>query len=165
MDLSQRKEQFSIAFVRAIASVAGYAVYKQEVDEDSVDIGIAARGGAGTVRSPRLELQLKCTAQAVWRQNKLLFPLKKKNYDDLRGEDLLVPRILVVLCVPNQLDDWLTHSSDALVLRYCAYWLSLRLFEERQNARSVTVTLPQANAFTVAALHAMMQSIARKEFV
>lgn len=165
MDLSQRKEQFSIAFVRAIASVAGYAVYKQEVDEDSVDIGIAARGGSGTVRSPRLELQLKCTAQAVWRQNALLFPLKKKNYDDLRGEDLLVPRILVVLCVPSQLDDWLTHSADALVLRYCAYWLSLRLFEERQNARSVTVALPQANAFNVVALHGMMQRIARKELI
>ena len=36
MDISQRKEQFSIAYVRAIASVAGFSVSTPGVDDDSV---------------------------------------------------------------------------------------------------------------------------------
>lgn len=42
MDINQQKEQFSSTFVRVVASVAGYALYMPEVDEDSVDWGIAA---------------------------------------------------------------------------------------------------------------------------
>jgi hypothetical protein len=36
MDLNKQKEQFSIAYVRAVVTAAGYNVYKMEVDEDSV---------------------------------------------------------------------------------------------------------------------------------
>ena len=36
MDLNKQKEQFSIAYVRAVIAAAGYNVYKMEVDEDSV---------------------------------------------------------------------------------------------------------------------------------
>jgi hypothetical protein len=42
VDINQQKEQFSSNFVRVVAAVAGYALYKPEVDEDSVDWGIAA---------------------------------------------------------------------------------------------------------------------------
>jgi hypothetical protein len=44
VDLNQQKQQFSIAYVRAVAAVAGYNVYKQEVDDESVDLGIAPTG-------------------------------------------------------------------------------------------------------------------------
>ncbi|MCP2729084.1 DUF4365 domain-containing protein [Limnofasciculus baicalensis] len=65
MDINQQKEQFSSTFVRVVASVAGYALYKPEVDEDSIDWGIAAKGGRGSLYSPRLELQLKSTSRNV----------------------------------------------------------------------------------------------------
>src|SRR5581483_7510794 len=63
MDLSQKKQEFSNAYVKAVAAVCGYATHQPSVDDDSVDLGIAARGGGGTVRSPKLDLQLKCTAR------------------------------------------------------------------------------------------------------
>jgi len=34
MDISQRKEQFSQAFIQGVANVAGYAIYKPAVDDD-----------------------------------------------------------------------------------------------------------------------------------
>ena len=37
---TQQKEQFSIAFVRAIAAVSGYNITRCEVDDDSVDLGL-----------------------------------------------------------------------------------------------------------------------------
>jgi hypothetical protein len=63
VDINQQKEQFSSNFVRVVAAVVGYALYKPEVDEDSVDWGIAAKGGIGSIYSPRLELQLKSTSR------------------------------------------------------------------------------------------------------
>ena len=60
VDSNRQKEQFSDAFIRAVAAAAGYAVSKPSVDDDSIDWQIAATGGKGTTRSPRLELQLKC---------------------------------------------------------------------------------------------------------
>jgi hypothetical protein len=61
MDINQQKEQFSNIYLRAVTTVAGYSLYKPFVDDDSVDWGVAAKGGTGPIRAPRLELQLKST--------------------------------------------------------------------------------------------------------
>ena len=60
MDLNQQKEQFSIAYVHAVAAVVGLKVFRSDVDDDSVDIGLGQTGGGGTICSPKLDLQLKC---------------------------------------------------------------------------------------------------------
>jgi len=160
MDLSRQKEQFSIAWVRAVVSVAGYAVYQPEVDDDSVDLGIAVRGGRGTIRSPRLEVQLKCTAEPIWQSDPMRFTLKKKNYDDLRGDDLLVPRMLIVVCVPEDVDRWIDQNEERMILQRCGYFLSLRTFPARSDGKSpVTVPIPRRQQFTVAALRDIMCEI------
>jgi hypothetical protein len=163
VDLNQRKEQFSNAYVRAVASVAGFTLSKPEVDDDSIDLTLAQRGGGGTIRSPRVELQLKCTKRDIMRNGALHLPLKLKNYNDLRTTDLLVPRILVVLCVPDELDSWIRHSEQDLLMRHCGYWTSLRGLPDVPNEGKITVELPQANQFTPAALTAIMERIGRGE--
>jgi hypothetical protein len=77
VDINHQKEQFSSNFVRVVAAVAGYALYKPEVDEDSVDWGIAAKGGIGSIYSPRLELQLKSTAGKVTLMGVILDKLRR----------------------------------------------------------------------------------------
>lgn len=163
MELNQRKEQFSIAYVRAVASVAGFTAYKHEVDDDSVDLGLAARGAMGTVRSPKLDMQIKCTSREILGAVSLAFPLSIKNYNDLRPEDLLVPRILVVVLVPDALEDWLVHSEEQLLVRHCAYWMSLRGMEDRNNVANVTVHVPRNNQFTVDAVREIMNRVGRGE--
>src|SRR5712692_1428702 len=160
MDEGQQKEQFSNAYLRAVVATAGYNVYKPEVDDDSVDWGIGTRGGIGTIRSPRVELQLKCTSQEVIKEMHLAYPLKLKNYDDLRFDDYQVPRILLVIIVPENLGEWLTQSEEQMTLRRCGYWLSLRGQLEVPNISSVTVYVPRAQMFNVAQLQEMMQRIA-----
>ena len=163
MDINQRKEQFSRAYVQVIASVAGYALYQPGVDDDSIDCGIAARGGEGTIRSPRVELQLKCTAGDIIGEDLIAFPLGIKNYNDLRIENVLVPRILVVVMVPTNIDHWLEHSEDALCLKCCGYWTSLKGMPATENVTSVTVSLPRSNQFTVAALRQIIERLGRGE--
>ena len=56
MHITQQQEQFSNAYLRAVATVAGYSLSKPDVDDDSIDWSIYKRGGNGTKRSPRIEL-------------------------------------------------------------------------------------------------------------
>lgn len=163
MEPEQQLEQFSRAYVRAVAAVAGFTVYEPEVDDDSIDLSLAARGGLGSLRSPRLDLQLKGTGRDLLRDDGVHYPLKIKNYQDLRGRNLLVPRILVVVVVPPEVDDWLSQSEEELSLRRCGYWLSLRQHEPKPNTSSVTVVVPRGNLLSVAALRGMMEGISRKE--
>jgi Domain of unknown function (DUF4365) len=156
MDPNQQKEQFSNAFLHAIAAVSECATSKPSVDDDSVDWTLSKIIG----RRPKLDLQLKCTAAlAPSAEAGIPFPLKKKNYDDLRLTDLLCPRILVVVSVPEIVSDWLTLNPEQLVLRNCARWLSLFGSPESPNETSVTVYIPDDQYFTVEALNNMMQTI------
>jgi hypothetical protein len=163
VDINQQKEQFSSNFVRIVASVAGYALYKPEVDEDSVDWGIAAKGGIGFIYSPRLELQLKSTSRNVMVDYYVRYPLSLKNYNELRVNSH-VPRILVVVLLPENLSDWVVHSEAELSIRHCAYWVSLREMPETQNATTVTIELPRSNQFTVEALSTMIHRIGEGGF-
>ena len=158
MDISQQKEQFSNAYIRAIASVAGCSLYKPDVDDDSVDIGIASRGGTGPILSPRLELQLKCTSRDILEESYIRYPLKLKNYDDLRI-NTLVPRILVVVVVPKNLTDWLQQSEDELCMKHCGYWISLRGMPTTANTTNVTIELPRSHQFTRKSLQSIIQRI------
>jgi hypothetical protein len=159
VDLSQRKEQFSVAYLHAVASVAGYRTSSPNVDDDSVDWFIKARGAHGRRRSPQVDLQLKCTERRTSRNGHFSFPLPVKNYNDLRGVDVHVPRILVVVFVPDTLDLWLEQSEERLLMKHCAYWVSLRDAPKTENTATVTVRLPRANQFTVDALKSMMRRI------
>lgn len=55
--ISTRKEQFSLAYVRALAAAAGYSVQPIEVDMYGVDLEIRDR-------AVRIDVQMKCTAEA-----------------------------------------------------------------------------------------------------
>ncbi|MEA5507271.1 DUF4365 domain-containing protein [Halotia wernerae UHCC 0503] len=136
MDINQQKEQFSITCIRAIATVAGYSL--PEVDNDSVDLGIVSKGGIGKILSPRLELQLKCTSRGILDENYIKYPLNLKNYNDLKI-NALVPRILVVVLVPEKIIDWIKQTESELCLRNCAYWVSLRGMPDTKNTTNITI--------------------------
>jgi hypothetical protein len=159
MDINMQKEQFSRAYVQAVAACTGFAWSTPSVDDDSVDMSLHQTGGGGTIRSPQVDLQLKCTASGTPEEQTFSFSLKLKNYDDLRSTNLLVPRILVVVLVPDSLTDWLGHSEAEIALRRCGYWVSLRGLPPSENDTSQTVEIPRAQQFTVESLQAIMQRI------
>ncbi|MBF0336618.1 MAG: DUF4365 domain-containing protein [Nitrospirae bacterium] len=159
MDMNQQKEQFSIAYVRAVVAAAGFICYKYDTDVDSIDMGISGIGGVGTAKSPKIELQLKCTAKDIIFSDGVRYPLKIKNYNELRGEDYLIPRLLVVVVVPEDINEWLLHSEDELSMRHCGYWMSLRGFPETDNEETITVTLPRTQQFKVNDICQIMERI------
>lgn len=163
MDLSAQKEQFSRAYVHAVSAAAGYATDRPPVDDDSIDQYFSGRGGSGTLRAPRLEAQLKCTSQDVVSETSLTFPLKIKNYDDLRAENVLVPRILIVVAVPEDVGSWLTHEADQVILRRCGWWFSLRGMPATTNTTAVSITIPRSQIFNPQQLEEIMGRISNQD--
>ena len=149
-----QKEGLSLAYVKALAARAGFLTGVPEPDRDSVDVRIMAGGP----RRPALDLQLKATADlAVAQDGFRRFRLRIKNYNDLRVETQ-TPRFLVVLDLPQDEAQWMTVTTEELVLRRRAYWVSLqRGHEEVMSQETVTVPIPEGNVFDVATLQTLME--------
>ncbi|HYD67728.1 DUF4365 domain-containing protein [Azospirillum sp.] len=156
---NQRRSRFSLAYIQAVAAVAGYQVCEPPVDEESIDGTLMGREG----RRPRLDFQAKSTGQNVLGTDTVAFPLSIKNYDDLRG-DCLVPRILIVVVMPENESDWVVHSEQELALRHCGYWMSLCGMPSTDNLTSVTVHLPRLQTFDSASLRDIMTLVDRRQF-
>ena len=156
MHINQMKSRFSIACIEAVAAQAGYQVVESKVDNDSIDGTILSNSG----RRNHIEFQAKATARDIARNGEIRYPLPIKNYNDLRRETVN-PRILIVMLMPNAPDDWIEQTDDALCVRHCVYWTSIRGARDSANKYSVTVYLPMANVFDKDQLVRMMRNTER----
>ena len=159
MTPQMRMEQFSLAYVRAVAPVAGYHVTRPETDMDSVDGLILSDAG----RRPRIEFQAKATTRDVLRADGIHYPLPVKNYDDLRVAMPVIPRILIVLLVPAEEGRWLTQTADELCQRHCAYWHWLEGEPALSNTSTVSVRVPLGQMFSEGHLNELMDKVERGE--
>ena len=149
-----QKEGLSLAYVKALAARAGFSTSVPEPDRDSVDLRIMAGGP----RRPALDLQLKATADLAEPQAGFLrFRLTIKNYNDLRVETQ-TPRLLVLLELPQDEAEWMTLTTEELVLRRRAYWASLQQgYDEVVGQETTTIRIPEDNLFDVEALQTLME--------
>ena len=150
---ADQAEALSRVYASAVAARAGYTTSTPKPDRDGIDLRIQA-GGA---MRPALDLQLKATVNLERRRDGYVrFPLKRRNYDLLRIETQ-TPRLLVVLDLPSDSNQWMTLTENELVLRHRAYWLSLRTNEETKNKVSVTVEISEGDLFNVESLRCLME--------
>ena len=152
LSIPDQEELLSKAYAHAVAARAGYVTAAYERDRDGVDMRIQAGG----VMRPALELQLKATINLGDGGDYVRFPLQRRNYELLRLE-AQTPRLLVVLELPNDPDQWMDITADELVIRHRAYWLSLLGRDETDNETSVTVHIPKRNRFDIAGLESLME--------
>jgi hypothetical protein len=119
---NSQQECFGDAFLLAVASVVGCATSIRRPDDDSIDWTLSC----GLARRPKLDVQMKTTTTDDGAGDVIRYPLKRQNYDDLILTDIVSPRILVLVTLPQELSDWLSLAPEELVLCHCAYWVSLR---------------------------------------
>ena len=149
---TDREEALSRAYVAAVAAGAGYTLAVQDFDRDGVDVQVRA---GGTMR-PSLDIQLKATVKLdQGGDDELRYPLRRRNYDLLRQETL-VPRVLVVLDLPRDEEQWISISAEELVMRRCAYWVDIAGSPETTNKKAVTITIKKQNRFDIDSLKDLM---------
>ena len=161
MDLNRHKEMFSIAYINAVAARVGLELSQIQYDVDGVDGMLVSSVGT----APQVNFQAKSTSRReVWRGDHIAIALPKTNYDRLRIPKF-VPRILIVVLLPEDQADWLRQTPDQLCLRRCAYWTSLRDAPDVPNVSTKTVRIPTEEMFDQAALTDMLDRIGRGELL
>jgi Domain of unknown function (DUF4365) len=160
------ESELSYAYLHAVASAAGVSCSGGTRHEDNagVDAKLVGWGpfpGGGYRTEVDIKVQLKATVQQptiVGDCFSYYFP-GISQYNDLRSAAVSTPRILVVLFLPENPVEWMSHTEDALLLRRCAYWVSLRGAPVSSNETGQTVYIPKNQKFDADGLRGLMAAI------
>ena len=152
MNLNQQKEQFSLAYIHAVAACAGYQFELPSSQRDGIDGYITSDVGL----SPIIQFQAKSSARDLLRDDGVRYPLPITNFRTLRKETNN-RRILIVVMLPEDPAEWMVRDHEQLCLRGSGYWKSLKDEPETQNSESISVLIPSENPFDVDQLRTMMQ--------
>lgn len=68
-----------------------------------------------------------------------------------------------MLFLPVNSEEWLNVNSEQLILKNCAYWVSLRGAEMSSNVTGQTVYLPKNQLLTPGNLLSIFEKLAKNE--
>jgi hypothetical protein len=165
MTLNTQKEDFSYAYIYAVATAAGYSLQAatRRLDDNGIDATITVPGKINSKRLPRFDVQIKSTSQNILTEESIKYKLGIKNYNELREDDPFVPQLLILVLVPEKIEDWIFQTEEALCVKRCGYWLSLRGKQAVSNQTTITIEIPRQNIFSPQALQSIMTRIANGE--
>jgi hypothetical protein len=152
------ESELSYAYLHAVCSKAGFSCKQGDRHDDGagVDAEIIYRGRLDHPHFTEIQLniQLKSTTiQSVVANDRVSYFLKGINrYNKLRTNDSANYKILVVLFLPENPDEWLKCTADELVMKKAAYWVNLYGAPQVDTSSGTTVYLPTANLLTPEAL-------------
>jgi hypothetical protein len=124
-----RQGAFGEAYVHLIVKAAGFVLARYDQDSGhKIDWTVSGAGADNTTRDPRLDIQVKSSANLPLASGDCSYDIDRSLYDWARKPQHLldVPRIIVLVRVPETVDQWTAQSDDQLVTRHCAYWVNLR---------------------------------------
>jgi hypothetical protein len=73
-----------------------------------------------------------------------------------------MPRILVVLYVPEECERWMEISQERAILKHAAWWMNLQNTPATENKTSITLKIPRVNLFTPAILTDFLDQTRKK---
>ena len=168
MTLTDIESELSYAYLHAVASHAQMACSctGRIMDNEGIDAKICATGPFETgalLSDVEIDIQLKATtAEPITVGDYFSYSFRNiGSYNKLRVATTVRQRLLVVLFLPKNHADWITHDSAKLALKNCAYWVSLRNAPETDNSTSTTVYLPKTQVFSTVQLKTLVTGISR----
>jgi len=81
-------------------------------------------------------------------------------YRNLHGT---APYLLILLALPDDSDQWISHSEDALLLRQCCYWYRAE-GDFTDNSRSIRIRIPRSQQLTPDTLNDLLARVAEGVF-
>ena len=155
MPFETREEQFSKAYVWALAARAGLNIYEGKCDF-GVDISFRrVRDRENPQRyvdmGPEIPLlcQLKASTQCELRGDDIVYDLKAKNYNDLVNSS---NSVLILLWLPENIEDWIVYQENCMHLFKRAYYYKIKDLIETSNKYTKTIYIPKTQVLTEEAL-------------
>lgn len=142
---------FAEGLVASIAASAGLDVYWPRLG-NRLDMGIFLPGPNGTSGSKQISLQVKSwSTGGLGLDNHFHYPLEVPAFNYLAGAGHDVRHYLILCLVPSHASEYADARHEQLLLKYAAYWLSLRneMPDENLDKNSTkTVLVPATNLLT-----------------
>jgi hypothetical protein len=164
--------ELSYAYLHAVASKAGFSCEYTTRHMDAVAIDAIVREEGRFLAEDSIQgsfevhVQLKATYQRLKEtEGRWSFSLPLHQYNRLRESRVQNPRILVVMQLPANPEEWLRHSEEALIAKQCAYWVSLRGAPASNNEKEQTVYLPRSQLLSPDHLTTLMTRFSRREVI
>ena len=160
------ESELSYAYLHAVAGKAAMSckLGNRHDDGAGVDAEVIYRGATphAYLRQVQLDVQMKATIKSPGNDPNFMtyFFQGTKRYDKLRTNDSAHYKIIVVLFLPNNPNDWLNCSPNDLILKNAAYWTCLYGAPASTNATGETINLPKANLLTPASLTGLVMQAA-----
>lgn len=163
---NNRKAELSYAYLHAVAAAAGFACREasRHLDGSGVDAQLDINEQLdpnASLTEFSLHVQLKATSAVLpIVDDKVSFSLDVHQYNKLRRKTVSIPRLIVLMTLPQHSESWLRVSPDELVARHCARWACIYGQPESLNSTSVTVRFDVDKVLTPHALREIARLIA-----
>ncbi|MFF3770527.1 DUF4365 domain-containing protein [Streptomyces sp. NPDC002232] len=133
-----QQEQISLAYLSAIATQAGATSAQWNVDKDGVDV---------TLQRDYIDVafQMKCTFSPTLLADgdTYAFDLDMRTYDILRRQNRSSAGFLGLVVVPRELDGWLEHDDESLLMRCTGYYARIQDAPALSNKETTRIHLPK----------------------
>lgn len=105
-------------------------------------------------RGFKWDFQLKCTTEWAIEGEELVYDLEAKTYNGLAARAATAgatAAFLIVLCLPQNTDEWMSLNEDQLILRKCGYWYRVS-GAPSTNTTSLRIRIPRRQVLNPSAL-------------
>jgi hypothetical protein len=144
---SWQQEQISLAYLAAVATRAGATSALWNVDKDGVDV---------TLQRDFIDVafQMKCTYAPILLSDgeTYAFDLDVPTYNKLRAPNRSSAGYLGLVVVPRDLDEWLTHDEDSLLMRCKGYYARIQNSPDVSTKETTRIHLPKKQRLDQAGL-------------
>ena len=112
--------------------------------------------------------QVKCTRKSKLKtkSNKVFYPLRRKNYDILIKSQPYNTILLILMVVPDNVEEWIIADKFSTIVRQCCYWFCLQNCSESKLQHEDSkehILLEENSLLTPETFPILMQSIADGE--
>jgi hypothetical protein len=149
------KERISVVYAMAIAARAGVSFNPKGIPEYGTDAYFAhvnmLKDGSFSDTGYILNCQLKSTTDYSINNGEVIYDIESEAYNKLVTWEGTTPIILVLLCLPKEIKEWMEFDESQLILRKCCYWMIVT-GEPTTNSSSIRIRIPRGQCFTPEAL-------------